>query len=578
MEQQARQTVVCLLPNCPFFVCCWIGLVKVGMTAALVNTNLRGKSLAHAMEVAFQSNEHEHENGFDDSNSNKNVVIVDASLMQILSNDEVVCRMMELHRVEVFVYGYDATVVVENERSRRYKNLQTLLNTSPNTDPNCPSTRRWHDDNEAMLYIYTSGTTGYPKAAKISHNRYIRAGALLPSLARLKSGRDVLYAPLPLYHSNAGMIAVGACIIAGVPLVIRNKFSVTNFASDIARFRCTVFIYIGDLARYIVNSNRLEDQNVCQTLRVAIGNGMRPDVWSVFQSRYNIDRVIEFYSSTEGMTMFNTCGIVGAIGFIPPLLRGVSPASLVKVNEVGEVERDPATGMAIVSKVGEPGQMLAKISERKRFDGYTDKAATQKKILHDVLAKGDRWFATGDLIRESETERGVYFWVDRLGDTFRWKGENVSTTEVEHILITASDDIIDVAVYGVEIPNQSDGKAGMGYITLCCKHKNFDLVAFYENISTQLQTYAVPLFLRVATEAETDDHKSSESSSLEENNAMTSTFKKKKAMFRKDGFDPKKISMQGGEEGLYFFDKGKRKYVDLTDAIYNMICRGEIRL
>lgn len=271
------------------------------------------------------------------------------------------------------------------------------------------------------------------------------------------------------------------------------------------------------------------------------------------------------------MTMFNTCGVIGAIGFIPPLLRRVSPATLVKVNEGGEIERDPTTGMAILSKVGEPGQLIGKISEQRRFDGYTDKAATQQKILNDILEKGDRWFATGDLIRESKTDAGVYFWVDRLGDTFRWKGENVSTTEVEHILITAGNDVIDVAVYGVEIPNRSDGRAGMAMLTLN-NRQNFDLRAFYEEISSQLQTFAIPVFLRIIGPG--TDYRNP-TTPLEENNAMTSTFKKKKAILKAEGFNPRKI--QNGDQ-LYFFDKGKCNYVDLSYEVYDMICGGEIKL
>lgn len=320
---QQRQTVVCLLPNSCFFVCCWLGLIKVGITAALVNINLRGKSLAHAIEVAFRSNVNITGDVDGDAPQQmkqkcKCVVIVDASLLNFLVDDDAARRVLKKYHVEVYVFGgrpacihTAARTAGDSEKSlhTNYNNLQTLLDASPKAHPKYASlSSSWCDDDDyssAVLCIYTSGTTGYPKAAKISHRRLIRAGTPLSSLARLKSG-DVIYAPLPLYHSNAGLIGVSSCVIAGVSMVIRDKFSVSNFASDVAQFRCAVFIYIGDLARYIVNSNRLEDQMVCRTLRVAFGNGMRGDVWSVFQSRYNIGRIIEFCKSTYEQHMTST--------------------------------------------------------------------------------------------------------------------------------------------------------------------------------------------------------------------------------------------------------------------------------
>ena len=361
---------------------------------------------------------------------------------------------------------------------------------------------------------------------------------MLATLAHVKP-RDKIYCALPLYHSAGGMIGVSTCILTGCSMVLRSKFSVSNLSKDITEHGCTVLQYIGEFARFAVNSSKNEelDMKCGKTLRVAFGNGMRPEIWETFRRRFGSPRIIEFYGSTEGnANLCNNTGVPGAIGVVPSLLSFVYPVCLAKCDSTtGELERDKE-GLVIMATRGEPGQLLGLINDgdpARRFDGYTDKKATANKVVCDVKRRGDKWFASGDLLRADWF--GFYYWVDRIGDTFRWKGENVSTAEVAAAFVgfdeassnSALAQIEDANVYGVEVPNH-DGRAGMAKLTLkpqAC-WKDLDYQVLWGELAQQLPAYSRPLFIRVPLEA---------SPSSENSDLMTGTFKHKKGPLRDEG-------------------------------------------
>ncbi|MEI9903751.1 MAG: AMP-binding protein [Asticcacaulis sp.] len=285
------------------------------------------------------------------------------------------------------------------------------------------------------LYIYTSGTTGLPKAAKISNARaqmYMKAFA---GLSNMKPD-DRLYCVLPLYHATAGLCAVGAALMNGATLVLKRKFSASQFWGDVRSQGITHIVYIGELCRYLVNSppSAEPSDETRHKVRMAFGNGMRPEVWEHFQKRFNIPDIIEFYGSTEGnVSLFNLDGQPGAIGRVPKILRDRFNVRLVRFDVESEMPDRKPDGLCYECKPGEIGEAIGQIAHdaRHAYSGYADKAASQKKILNDVFKKGDAWFRTGDLMKQDKA--GYLYFVDRIGDTFRWKGENVSTSEVGRI-------------------------------------------------------------------------------------------------------------------------------------------------
>jgi len=345
----------------------------------------------------------------------------------------------------------------------------------------------------------------------------------------------------------AGVLAAGSCFVT------RTKFSVRKFNHDCRTYNVTVLQYIGELARYLTSSAAKDDGPPVQ-LRAAIGNGLRPDVWSVFKEKYRIGLIVEFYAATEGnANMMNNTNVVGAVGFIPFFILPFYPVQLFKYDtEKEELVRDPATGLCIPVAPGEPGHLLGKIDMKdgiRRFDGYTDKAATQKKIAEDVMSKGDQWFASGDLL--SRDRFGFFYWVDRIGDTFRWKGENISTAEVAGVLARCEEPnaVVDANVYGIEIPH-SDGRAGCARIVLGRPIEAFDFKALHQHLSDNLQATAIPVFLRISkTQGASEEH-------------MTSTFKHKKTKLKTEGFSISQAEQAG--DVVYIRDGGLRTYRPFT--------------
>jgi fatty-acyl-CoA synthase len=357
---------------------------------------------------------------------------------------------------------------------------------------------------------------------------------------------------LPLYHATGGLCGMGAALLNGACVVLRRRFSATQFWSDIRQEDCTLFAYIGELCRYLANQPPHPDERA-HRLRLAFGNGLRPDVWEKVIGRFGLPRVLEFYGSTEGnVSMFNFDGRPGAIGRIPAPLKGRFNARIVRFDYEVEAPQRGAGGFCTEAAPGEAGECLGRIDAadpRAEFSGYLDKAASEKKVLRDVFAPGDAWFRTGDLLRQ-DADGYVYF-VDRVGDTFRWKGENVSTSEVE-IAISSMPGVTHAIVYGVAVPGQ-DGRAGMAAIT---PKDSVDLKALHRHLASNLPAYARPVFLRFQDEAET-----------------TGTLKYRKVDLVREGFDPMKAS-----DPLFVADAERSTYVPITVDLLRDIVSGKMRL
>jgi len=502
-------TVALLMPNRLEYVAIWIGLAKVGVATALINNNLTGQSLAHCLAASGATH--------------------------VLADEETWQAFEEVrHRIGRTSMLWVLGLKSDDETSER-RGLDTAVKGASAVRPD-RSAREDVKTSSTALYIFTSGTTGLPKAAKITHAKaqlYMRAFA---AATRAKAD-DRIYCALPLYHSTGGLCAVGAALLTGGSLVVRRRFSAVAFWPEIVETGSTVFVYIGELCRYLVNQPEHELERK-HKVRLAFGNGLRPEIWQTFQKRFAIPEILEFYGSTEGnVSLFNFDGKPGAIGRLPRYLRGQFNIRLVKFDlEHGEPMRG-ANGLCIEARPGEIGEAVGEIAAdaRHAFAGYADKGASEKKVLRDVFKPGDTFFRTGDLMRQDS--EGYLYFVDRVGDTYRWKGENVSTTEVAERLAGAPG-VEEVTVYGVAVPG-AEGKAGMAAIVA---GPDFDLEALARHVEHELPSYAQPVFLRLQRDMET-----------------TGTFKYTKTKLIADGFAPAdskdKIFYRHPEKGYVRVDK-----------------------
>ena len=407
--------------------------------------------------------------------------------------------------------------------------------------------------NDDALLIYTSGTTGLPKAAKVSHYKIVYWSDWFAGMMNVR-GEDRMYNCLPMYHSVGGVVAIGAMLVAGASAVVKDRFSARQFWSDIERWECTIFQYIGELCRYLLRAP-VSSAESGHKIRLCCGNGLRPDVWAQFQSRFRIAQILEFYASTEGnVSIFNCEGKPGSIGRIPPFLAHRFPAKVVAFDFASQLPLRNEAGRCFQCGVNEVGEMIGKIADDGsvgsfRFEGYTSREETEKKIVRHAFQPGDAWFRTGDLMRADE--KGFLYFVDRIGDTFRWKGENVATLEVAEA-ITSFAGVLEANVYGVRVPG-AEGRAGMAALVV---GPEFDVGGLWAHLCDQLPEYACPLFLRICSAIET-----------------TSTFKHKKNDLADQGYDPAIV-----EDPLYVNDRSLRSFVLLDRSVYERIQGGEIRL
>jgi fatty-acyl-CoA synthase len=430
-----------------------------------------------------------------------------------------------------------------------HRNLTTALKGSSTVRPERALRREGMTARDTALYIFTSGTTGLPKAARITHTR---AQLYMRGFAAATGARpdDRIYCALPLYHATGGLCAFGAALLNGGEFILSRRFSASGFWDDVIQTQSTMFVYIGELCRYLANHPESPNERA-HKIRLIFGNGLRPDVWDVMLDRFRVGGVLEFYGATEGnVSLFNFDGRRGAIGRVPGYLRKKFNIRIVKFDVETETPVRGPNGCCIEAAPGEVGECIGHIASdaRSNFTGYADKAATEKKILHDVFDKGDSWFRTGDLMR-SDGDGYLYF-VDRIGDTFRWKGENVATSEVSERL-SAVPGVKEVNVYGVTI-GELDGKAGMASLVV---GPEFEIGGLAEYVDRELPAYARPIFVRLQPEIET-----------------TGTFKYRKMDLVQEGFDPAKI-----KDPLYFRDPSKG-YIKLTKAVHAKILASGYKL
>ncbi|MFV8173875.1 long-chain-acyl-CoA synthetase FadD6 [Mycolicibacterium peregrinum] len=475
-----------MLRNSPDAVLLMLAIVKCGAVAGMLNYHQRGKVLAHSFGLLDAT-----------------AVVAESDLIEHVTD----C-------------GAEVNGLITVEELRR------LAATAPTTNPASASAVLAKDK---AFYIFTSGTTGMPKASVMTHYRWLRALAGFGGLGLRLHSDDTLYCCLPLYHNNALTVSVGSALNSGAALALGKSFSASRFWDEVIAYDATAFVYIGEICGYLLNQPP-KPTDRAHKVRVIVGNGLRPAIWDEFTQRFGIPRVCEFYAASEGNTAFvNVFNVSKSTGICP------SPVAFVEYDaDSGEPARG-ADGRLRKVKRGEPGLMLSKINALQPFDGYTDKAASEKKLVRNAFKEGDVWFNTGDLMRSQGLGHAAF--ADRLGDTFRWKGENVATTEVEAAV--ASHPLIEeCTVFGVEVPG-AGGRAGMAAVQLK-GGKEFAgkglADAFYEH----LPAYAVPLFIRVVTEL-----------------AHTSTFKSQKVDLRKQGYgddvkDPLYV-LAGREEGYVPF-------------------------
>lgn len=516
----AGSVVGLLMDNRPEYLIALSAISRLRAVAALINTNVTGAPLTHALTSA---------------GATRVVVGIEhaAGLADVLPD---LAGIDTDHVIVQSDPGEDAPT--PSAVAPDFPRLDDLVRHQPTTP--LPDVERARA-NDLMCFIYTSGTTGLPKAAVVKNSRFLMGGAFYGAGILELGPEDVVYVALPLYHTNALFAGWSAALATGASIALRRRFSASSFWPDVRATGATAFLYIGEMCRYLLNQPPdADDAN--HRVRIATGNGLRPDIWEDFQERFRVPLIREFYGATEGnVILVNLEGRPGMVG------RLTGNQVIVRCDpETGDLRRD-AAGRCTAVDEGETGLLLGRITRATPYDGYLDAKASQKKIARDVFREGDAYFDTGDLMTLHAD--GWVSFADRLGDTFRWKGENVSTTEVAETL-NRIPGVLESTVYGVEVPG-ADGRVGMAALA---RNQEFSMDALARHVEQHLTRYQRPYFVRLLDEM-----------------ATTGTFKQKKAEYRREGYDPDEV-----EPPLFFFDG--RDYVPLTRERYSAIQTGEIEL
>lgn len=515
-------TVCLLMPNRPEYAAAWLGIARAGGITALLNTNLFGTALAHGINIVAPKH-----------------IIVAAELAEafasaaphIADNPTVWSHGVtddDAPRIDEALAGYSDASLPRSERP-----MLTL--------------------EDGCLYIYTSGTTGLPKAAIINHYR-VHAAMLAYASVMKMTAEDRNYTCLPMHHTSGGILGIGAPLIVGGSAFIAERFSASRFWDDVVDQDCTRFQYIGELCRYLVTAPPHPKEHL-HKVALCCGNGLRPDIWIRFKERFGIGSIREFYAATEGNAiLFNWDDTPGAVGRVPRWAHTLFPISTIRFDFEREAPIRGGDGLCVECDPDESGEVISQIivdplKPGQRFDGYADKVETEKKILRDVFVAGDLWFRTGDLMRRDA--RGYFYFIDRIGDTFRWKGENVSTSEVSEAL-TLCPGVVEANVYGVTVGHH-EGRAGMVALVI---DDDFALDTFRDHVHAALGTYARPLFVRFQPKI-----------------AATSTFKQRKLDLVRDGFDPSRT-----DDPIYFDDPRQSDLVAIDAGLFDEINSGTIRL
>ncbi|SDB25472.1 long-chain-acyl-CoA synthetase [Bauldia litoralis] len=514
--------VVCLLmPNRPEYAAVWLGIARAGGTTALLNTNLAGAALAHCINLV----------------SPKHIIVA----AELADSFDTAAPMVKAGPT---VWGHGAGVPGWPRID------DAIMDHGDEAIPAGDRPTLTLDDR--CLFIYTSGTTGLPKAANINHYR-VHAAMLAYASVMEMTAQDRNYNCLPMYHTSGGILAIGCGLMVGGSSFIAERFSARQFWDDVVDNDCTRFQYIGELCRYLVTAPPHPKERM-HKVRLVCGNGLRPDVWERFTHRFGITAIREFYAATEGNAIiFNWDSTPGAVGRIPRWARTLFPVTNIRFDFDHDRPVRDDDGLCIECDDDETGEMISRIvvnplKPGQRFDGYADRSETEKKILRDVFVAGDMWFRTGDLMRRDR--RGYFYFVDRIGDTFRWKGENISTAEVAEALSLCVG-VDEANVYGVEVAH-AEGRAGMAALAV---NDDFSLEAFRDHLHATLSSHARPPFVRFRQSID-----------------ATSTFKQRKIDLVREGFDPSQT-----HDPIYFDDPAAAQLVRIDAALHRRIHSGDIR-
>jgi citronellyl-CoA synthetase len=515
--------VAVFIENRPELLVTILAVAKVGAISALLNTSQTRDTLAHSLNLVAPA-----------------AIIVGEELVPAFS---AVRERVSIEAAHTWFIADRDTFSHPGIAPDGFINLMTASADSSSANP-ASSQQVFFDD--PCFYIYTSGTTGLPKAGVFKHGRWMRSSASFGLIALNMRPEDVVYCTLPLYHATGLCVCWGSAISGASGFAIRRKFSASQFWNDVRKYRATTLGYVGELCRYLVDQPPSADDSQHRVTKM-IGNGLRPGAWGEFKTRFGVNHICELYAASDGNIGFtNILNFDNTVGF-----SLMSWELTAYDHDSGAPIRDASGYMRKVAK-GEQGLLLAKIDDKAPLDGYTDPQKTEKVVLHDVFKKGDRYFNTGDLLRNIGFGHAQF--VDRLGDTFRWKGENVSTTEVENLLLQHPH-ISEAVAYGVEIRN-TNGRAGMAAITPAESLATLDFSELLAFAREQMPAYAVPLFLRVKVKMET-----------------TGTFKYQKTRLKDEAFDPGKT----GDDPIYAWLPGTQTYVQVTPQLLADIHGGAFR-
>ncbi len=499
-----------MMENRPDFIYAWLGLAKLGVIAALFNTHARSKALEHAVKV-----------------TGSQLLFLGEECVELFQTVE---GLADQITTLVVNDGADESLVIPAKTQA----ASTLLQSADESNPD-KALRQGLVGEDPLYYVFTSGTTGLPKAAVLSHMRWLGVGDGWANLLGITAD-DMFYCVLPMFHGAAGMSLLSNAVSVGAPVLLRRRFSVSRFWPDVREYGVTTVQYIGEMGRYLINQpSSPEDKN--HTIKRLTGAGFSAGVWRQFIERFGPIDIYEGWGATESnCNMMNMDNAIGSCGRLP--YKDRSNARLVKYDREGACHLRDENGFLIECDADEVGELIGMVLNipgigAGRFEGYTDPQATENKILRNVFAEGDAWYRSGDLFTRDEDD--YYYFVDRMGDTFRWKSENVSTTEVAEVLLDYPEAEI-INVYGVEIPNH-EGRAGMAAIVLK-EGTSFDAAAFFQLAKEKLPEYAIPLFLRIGGQAD-----------------MTATYKLRKVDLQRQGYNPANFT-----DDLYVLHKEAESY------------------
>jgi len=516
-------SVAILLENRPELLASVLACSKIGAISAMLNTAQKGKILAHSINIVEPK-----------------CIIAGEECHSAFDNIRDQCQLKH----HLYFHDTDTLAGTEHtiETPDHWENLADLVLTQSGDNPGLSNNIKPEDP---CFYIYTSGTTGLPKAVIFNHGRFMKLIANFGLVAMRLQSNDRLYVPLPFYHATALAVCWASAIPNGAAIIMARKFSASNFWDDIRKFSATSFGYVGEVCRYLLDQPEKAndgDHNV----RIIVGNGIRPTIWKTFKQRFNIPKVMEFYASSEGNIAFtNLFNFDETVG-VSPL-----PFAIVKYDRINEQPVRDKKGRMIKVKKGESGLLIGEITPKSPFHGYTDPKKTKAVIFEGVFKKEDRWFNSGDIMLNMGFRHAQF--VDRTGDTFRWKGENVSTTEVESLLEDVNN-VTEAIVYGVEIPN-TNGRAGMASLKLNGTVDEFCFTSFVSQIKETTPEYAIPVFLRINQDV-----------------TVTGTFKHMKTPLKNMGFD-----LDKADSPIFVRLPKAEKYVPLNPELQQQIEQGEIR-